>query len=67
MRQGKKKKVSELDLVIETTQRKTQEGKKNPKDEKNVSELWDNFRQPKIHMIRVSKERERWTKKYLNN
>lgn len=67
IRYGRRKAFDFENLVLETTQTKTQEGKKNPKDRKDVSELWENFKQPNLCIIRVSKESGRFTKKYLKN
>lgn len=45
--------VNSKDIAIETTQNKTQKEKRTLRNEKNITELWDNFKQPNIWSIGI--------------
>ena len=53
---------------METIQKETYRKKKNTeKNKQNISEMWDNFKQSNMHIIRVPKGERGSQKKYLKD
>ena len=61
--------MNSKDIAIETTQNKTQKEKRTLRNEKNITELWDNFKQPNIWSIGIyeGEEGEEETKCFWRN